>query len=84
MTNKRRTIRILVACIDASGVPDLYCCRVTCSEGDYTDGKHYTAAKNLADEDGYGSPMVAFDEFDACGKLIVDKFIWGISKTIGI
>lgn len=57
-------IRMIVACTNAQGAPDFFCCIVQCSEDEYEAGDHYDRAKAAAREDGYSGELVAFDEYD--------------------
>lgn len=51
------TIRVAVACGGSNG-PDLFFCRVRCTQQQYDDGLHYSAAMAKASGEGYEGPMV--------------------------
>lgn len=68
-------VRCIVACYGYDG-PDLYFCKVECTEGEFNNGLHYRKAEEKAEADGYDGPMVTMDENDPGGRNILDKFVW--------
>lgn len=75
-----KTIRCVVACFDASGKPDFFCCTVECTEQEYEIGEHYTCAKQFTEEQGYGKPMVVFDENDGPEWLFTK--LWSMGEEV--
>lgn len=75
------TIKCVVACHNAAGSPDLFFCKVNCTEQDYGNGEHYDRAENEARNQGYEGPMVTFDENDG-PKALFDLFVWESATTI--
>ena len=55
------TLRIAVACRDASGKADMPVFDVVASEEEYDLGIHYDKAEALAEAAGYERPFVCFD-----------------------
>lgn len=78
---KLQLVRTVVAAINANGDPDLFFCKVACTEQEYSDGKHYNAACNLAMEEGY-VPKLEFDEYDPAGKALTQLFVWDSAPII--
>ena len=68
-------VKVVVAAISADGVPDFYAAVIKCSNYQYNNGEHYDEAREKAFEEGYESPMVAFDEKDGPHWLFT-KFDW--------
>lgn len=64
-------VKLCVAAYGCDG-PDLFFCKVECSQEQYDNGDHYDRAKKAAEELGYESPMVALDEND--NKPIFDAY----------
>jgi len=75
-------VRMVVAAHGNDG-PDLYFCKVECSQEQYDDGDHYDSAEFSADANGYGHPMVTFDENDP-PKPLFDLFNWDSASTFKI
>lgn len=74
-------IKCVVACHNASGEPDLYFVKVSCSDAEYDCGEHYEKAEEAAHEEGYSGPMVVFDENDGPNSLF-DMFVWESASTV--
>ena len=72
-TEKR--IKCVVACHNAAGESDFYFCFVTCAANEYDIGRHYEIAEDAAEGEGYGGPMVVFDENDGPDWLF-ERFDW--------
>jgi len=70
------TINCIVAAHNANGEPDLYFCRVRCTEQQYEAGDHYDRAKRAALDEGYGSTAVVFDQYDSAGRAMSGLFAW--------
>ena len=74
-------IKMIVACWDSNGSPDLYFCIVEIPEfcRYNNDGEHYDVAINAAKNDGYDVPQnnltVCWDEWDA-PKALLNLFDW--------
>lgn len=75
------TVKCVVACHNASGEPDLFFCKVKCTEDQYEVGDHYERAEDYAKEQGYSGPMVVFDENDGPNSLF-DLFVWESATTV--
>jgi hypothetical protein len=69
------SIKVIVAGYNASGDPDFFFCKVSCTQQQYNEGEHYDIANQAAEDEGY-EPAIAFDENDTAGKAIMDKFVW--------
>ncbi|AOY95919.1 hypothetical protein NK553_18770 [Pseudomonas sp. ZM23] len=54
-------MQVAVACIDASGSPDMPVFKVRITQGEYDLGIHYDKAKDLAEEARYEGPFICFD-----------------------
>ncbi|HCF7479542.1 TPA: hypothetical protein NIK11_002627 [Pseudomonas aeruginosa] len=54
-------MQVAVACIDASGSPDLPVFKVRITHEEYDLGIHYDKAKDLAEEARYEGPFICFD-----------------------
>jgi len=74
-------VKCVVACHNASGTPDLFFCKVRCSEAEYDVGDHYDKAEGYAQEQGYSGPMVVFDENDG-PKTLFDLFVWKSASVV--
>lgn len=68
---------------------DFYYCIVTCTEDQYNNNVHHELAKKQAKEDvgfdddeQWQNQMMATDEFDVAGALILDKFDWTKAPTV--
>lgn len=68
-------VRCVVAASNAGGEPDLFPVKVICSEEQYTNGEHYAAANQAAEDEGY-EPALAFDENDPGGVAMMSIFTW--------
>lgn len=72
-----RTHRVIVAVQSCgTGEPDLYFCKVRCSETEFENCDHYERAKQAARDEGYEGVMVPFDEHDKAGKAMLPLFQW--------
>lgn len=56
-----KTLRVAVACRNASGMADMPVFTVTTTDQEYHLGIHYEKAEALADDAGYEAPFVCFD-----------------------
>lgn len=74
-------LKMVVAATNANGEPDLFFCKVICSEEQYQEGRHYDAAKRKAEQEGYEGQMVAFDERDP-PKRLFDLFVWNSAEVV--
>ncbi|CAP41397.1 MULTISPECIES: hypothetical protein [Alcaligenaceae] len=54
-------MQVAVACIDASGSPDVPVFKVRITQEEYDLGIHYDKAKDLAEEARYEGPFICFD-----------------------
>jgi len=55
------TLRIAVACRNASGAADLPVFEVAASADEIAEGVHYDRARELAEQCGYEGPLLCFD-----------------------
>jgi len=68
---------LAVACVNSNGESDFFFCKVICTLDEYDSGHHYEKAEQAACDEGYGHPMIAFDEMDPPMKAgLKDLFIW--------
>lgn len=72
-------VKMVVAAQGNDG-PDLYFCKVACSEEQYNEGEHYRRAEKAANDYGYEGSMVAFDEKDP-PKPLFGLFDWDTATT---
>lgn len=89
MCDDKKEIRCAVACINASGEPDLHFVKVKCTGAQLEEGLHYDAAKSNAEDEGYEKPMIAYDEMDYAGKHLcgpVSDILedWSVTETVEI
>jgi len=56
-----KTLRIAVACRNASGMADMPIFTVTVTDAEYHIGAHYDKAQALAAKSGYEQPFLCFD-----------------------
>lgn len=54
-------MQVAVACVDASGTPNMPVFKVRTTQEEYDQGAHYHKAKDLAEEARYEGPFVCFD-----------------------
>lgn len=75
-------IKVVSAC-SQHGEPRFFACEVRCSRAQYKRGRHYEAARDLAEERGFSPPFVHFDEKDGPAWLF-QQFDWigGPSTTV--
>ena len=66
-------IKCVVACSDANGKPTFYACVVDATPSKYAHGEHYVVARGMAEDDGYGSEMVVYDEKDGPAWLFENE-----------
>ncbi len=57
-----KTLRIAVACRNASGMADMPIFTVTVTAEEYDLGIHYEKAEAMAEDEGYEKPFVCFDD----------------------
>lgn len=76
-------VRMVVACQGEDG-PDFYFCKLRVLAADRDSGVCYDAAKSQADSEGYGGPMVAYDETDAAGDALLPLFQWEAASVITV
>lgn len=74
--------RMLVACRNAQGGPDIFFFEMTEIEiEDQDNGNHYDAAEAYAESLGYEHPMLCFDEGDA-SEAFKGIFEWGTASKV--
>jgi hypothetical protein len=64
-------VTVWIVARDASGAPAITRWEVGATEQELEHGYHYDIASDLAREQGYGDPMVAFDESDPAGRTML-------------
>lgn len=64
-------VTVWIVARDASGAPAITRWEVGATEQELEHGYHYDVASDLAREQGYGDPMVAFDESDPAGQTML-------------
>ena len=77
------TVRCVTAGIMERGQPGLHLCKVQCDDDQYAEGEHYVAAREQAEEEGFGGEMVVFDEKDG-PEFLFDHFDWAAVTTVKI
>ncbi len=58
-------IKLVVACTNASGIPELVAVKVAVTKAEYENGVHYEKAEFKLKQKGYEGPFVCLDENDA-------------------
>ncbi len=74
------TLKMIVACTNANGEPDLYFFRLKTTHDEVADGRHYDRAKIIAKEQDNEGPFVVWDEDDA-PQAMLDLFEWKSAST---
>lgn len=74
-------IKMVIAGTNANGESDLLFCKVTVTEDDYNDGKHFSKAEEYAKEEGYEGPFVVFDEYSP-PKPMFHLFVWKTATIV--
>lgn len=82
--DNQKTLRCIVVGHNANGEPDLFFVKVCCSESEYDEGKHYEAAIEYAESEGYEPGIIAFDENDPAGRKTLPLFAWNTATVIDI
>lgn len=78
------TLKCVCAAINSNGEPDFFFHRVRCTEAQYEDGAHYTAAEAETVEHG-AEALVCFDERDtAFSAFRCNAFVWHSAPIIDI
>lgn len=80
--DERIIVRMMVACHNPNGEPDLFFCKVRCTQDERDAGVCYQVAKSAADADGYGEPFLAFDETDHAGAALLNHFEWETASIV--
>ncbi|KFX60576.1 hypothetical protein [Paraburkholderia fungorum] len=63
-------IRMVVLATNAVGSPDLFLTSVEVTDTQYEHGRHYDMALLRARDEGYSTPMIAFDQHDAAARML--------------
>lgn len=75
------TLKIVVACTNASGDADLFFFILDkLPEDEYDLGNHYDFAGDYAESQGYEGQMVVFD--DSMPKALEDIFVWESATVV--
>jgi hypothetical protein len=78
-----RTLRIAVACRNASGMSDLPVFPVIVTPEEYDRGKHYNLAENMAMDGGYERPFISFDDTERGAILLAAQLLSQIPPAAG-
>jgi hypothetical protein len=54
--------KIIIACRDANGSPDMFLTIVNATNIECENGEHYDRAEKIAEEQGYEGPFISYDE----------------------
>lgn len=73
----------VIACHNAQGDPDLFFCRVECSEEQYARDDHISAAQSYAQQVGWSGPYVTFCPGDVPDWLF-ERFEWRTASIVRI
>lgn len=71
-----KTIKMIVACTNASGEPDLFFFKLKTNDEYIESMLAVDRARQIAEDEGYEGPYVVYDETDRAGKAMLDKFVW--------
>ncbi|MDT8835814.1 hypothetical protein ParKJ_00115 [Paraburkholderia fungorum] len=63
-------IRMVVLATKAVGSPNLFLACVDATDTQYEHGRHYDMALLRARDEGYSTPMIAFDQHDAAARTL--------------
>ena len=77
-------VKTVVACYNASGEPDFFFVLVELSRDYFLEGRHYQAAGEQAENEGYEGPFVMYDEYDPPGDSFIGLFEWASASTIKV
>ena len=66
----KKKLRVVTACLNASGMPDLTLHEVEVSYDEYTDGVSCDLVEERLREQGFDEPFLHFDEHDAPPFLV--------------
>ena len=70
-----KSLKIAVACRNASGMADMPVFAVTVTEEEYSLGIHYDKAENMAKDEGYEDPFLCYDPAEQKALLAAVKTI---------
>ena len=76
MEKMDKTIKMIVACTNASGEPDLFFFKLKTNDNCIESMLTVDRARQIAKDEGYEGPYVVYDETDRAGKAMLDKFVW--------
>jgi hypothetical protein len=82
--DSKAKIKCIVAGTNANGESDLFFCKVNCTPNQWNNDAHLNTAKNLAIQEGYELPLIAFDEFDDAGRAMLSLFIWETATVVEV
>ena len=82
--SNNRTVRCVLACVNASGEGEFVPVKVQCTEEHYDLGDHYGAVKAWAEEHRYEGPYVVVDEVEMHPATVLQAFDWDIVPVIGV
>lgn len=69
-------LKMIVACINAAGLPDFHTCAISVTEEERSDGVHYQRAYSDACAKGFTEPMVAYESGDISRGKLADLADW--------
>lgn len=76
-------VNCVIACHNALGDPDLFFCRVQCSEEQYACDDHISAVQDYAQQQGWSGPYVTFCPGDVPNWLFA-HFEWRTASIVRI
>lgn len=82
-TTRTQIVRCVISALNASGVPDFCACRVLVTQDQYDNGDHYDAAKTAAEEAGYESIGLIYDENDG-PEWLFEHFNWSKAPLLDV
>lgn len=74
--NMNSEIKVVVLCVNSEGQPEFYPCLLEVTSEEVSEGKHLELAKEDAALNGYGGPMIAFDNTSPAGVQLGEILAW--------
>lgn len=76
MSQEAKAVKVVVAAVNANGEPDLFFTEVNVTPEMLSNGDHYELAKDVAIDEGYEEPMLAFDASDSAAHRLIKAVEW--------
>lgn len=73
--------RMVVACLNASGQPEMFAVKVSCTKAQLDDCRHYQTAREAASDRRF-EPCLEIDQDDYAGKQLAALFDWDSVETV--